>query len=256
MLPETKSIMEDKAELLIELSKLMGWEYEISATQANFKGYRKWRKEYNSDLESVLFSTGKINEFDKQSFIDWFDKLPSQARYRVKNRIFYSRTKDTDTLKYAQLKPWVEEWENYKESKQEEKRVLEEKIRQGQATEEDKLNLQKIAKEAKINVGATNFKELYDEGCLGRVDKLKLEALEKSNKKKQDKMEENADLCYVALRLYIESEVTKYIADSIIDKVSKDVLPSDAFDSDKRVNRLENKKESREADKLSSRRKK
>ena len=69
-------------------------------------------------------------------------------------------------------------------------------------------------------------------------------------------MEENADLCYVALRLYIESEVTKYIADSIIDKVSKDVLPSDAFDSDKRVNRLENKKESREADKLSSRRKK
>ena len=176
MLPETKSIMEDKAELLIELSKLMGWEYEISATQANFKGYRKWRKEYNSDLESVLFSTGKINEFDKQSFIDWFDKLPSQARYRVKNRIFYSRTKDTDTLKYTQLKPWVEEWENYKESKQEEKRVLEEKIRQGQATEEDKLNLQKIAKEAKINVGATNFKELYDEVCLGRVDKLKLEA--------------------------------------------------------------------------------
>ena len=102
------------------------------------------------------------------------------------------------------------------------------------------------------------FKGMQDEIIKNeaRKVKLKLEALEKSNKKKQDKMEENADLCYVALRLYIESEVTKYIADSIIDKVSKDVLPSDAFDSDKRVNRLENKKESREADKLSSRRKK
>ncbi len=102
------------------------------------------------------------------------------------------------------------------------------------------------------------FKSMQDEIIKNeaRKVKLKLEALEKSNKKKQDKMEENADLCYVALRLYIESEVTKYIADSIIDKVSKDVLPSDAFDSDKRVNRLENKKESREADKLSSRRKK
>lgn len=102
------------------------------------------------------------------------------------------------------------------------------------------------------------FKGMQDEIIKNeaRKVKLKLEALEKSNKKKQDKMEENADLCYVALRLYIESEVTKYIADSIIDKVSKDVLPSDAFNSDKRVNRLENKKESREADKLSSRRKK
>lgn len=102
------------------------------------------------------------------------------------------------------------------------------------------------------------FKGMQDEIIKNeaRKVKLKLEALEKSNKKKQDKMEENADLCYVALRLYIESEVTKYIADSIIDKVSKDVLPSDAFDSDKKVNRLENKKESREAEKLSSRKKK
>ncbi len=101
------------------------------------------------------------------------------------------------------------------------------------------------------------FKGMQDEIIKNeaRKVKLKLEALEKSNKKKQDKMEENADLCYVALRLYIESEVTKYIADSIIDKVSKDVLPSDAFNNDRKVNRLENKKESREADKLSIRKK-
>lgn len=175
MLPETKKIMEDKVKLLIMLSELMGWEYEVNKNYANFKGYRKWRKDYNGDLESVLFSTGKVNEFDKQSFIDWFDKLPSQARFRVKNRILYSKVKDTEKDKYPRFQLWLTEWEKYKESKQAEQRVLEEKVRQGQATEEDKIKLKKIAKQAKVNTGATNFKELYNDICNGNVDKLKLE---------------------------------------------------------------------------------
>ena len=175
MLPETKKVMEDKVKLLIMLSELMGWEYEVNEGYANFKGYRKWRKAYNGDLESVLFSTGKINEFDKQSFIDWFDKLPSQARFRVKNRILYSKIKDTEKAKYSKFQPWLTEWERYKESKQAEQRVLEEKIRQGQATEDDKIKLKKVAKQAKVNTGATSFKELYNDICDGNVDKLKLE---------------------------------------------------------------------------------
>lgn len=175
MLPETKKVMEDKVKLLIMLSELMGWEYEVNENYANFKGYRKWRKDYNGDLESVLFSTGKINEFDKQSFIDWFDKLPSQARFRVKNRILYSKIKDTEKYKYSKFQPWLTEWEKYKESKQEEQRVLEEKVRQGQATEEDKIKLKKVAKQAKVNTGATNFKELYNDICNDNVDELKLE---------------------------------------------------------------------------------
>lgn len=175
MLPETKKVMEDKVKLLIMLSELMGWEYEVNENYANFKGYRKWRKDYNGDLESVLFSTGKINEFDKQSFIDWFDKLPSQARFRVKNRILYSKIKDTEKAKYSKFQPWLDEWEKYKESKQAEQRVLEEKIRQGQATEEDKIKLKEVTKQAKVNTGATNFKELYNDICNGNVDKLKLE---------------------------------------------------------------------------------
>lgn len=175
MLPETKKVMEDKVKLLIMLSELMGWEYEVNDGYANFKGYRKWRKDYNGDLESVLFSTGKIKEFDKQSFIDWFDKLPSQARFRVKNRILYSKIEDTEKAKYPKFQPWLTEWEKYKESKQAEQRVLEEKVRQGQATEEDKIKLKKVAKQAKVNTGATSFKELYNDICNGNVDKLKLE---------------------------------------------------------------------------------
>ena len=164
MLPETKKVMKDKVNLLKLLSELMGWEYEVSENCANFKGYRRWRKEYNGDLESVLFSTGKINEFDKQSFIDWFDKLPSQARFRVKNRILYSKIKDTEEFKYTKFQPWLTEWEKYKESKQAEQRVLEEKVRQGQATEDDKLKLESFIN--KVNLPYNSLVIIDDSGSM------------------------------------------------------------------------------------------
>lgn len=176
LLPETKRIMAKKALFITKLSELMGWETTY------FKGYREWRKQYNGNLESVLFSTGKINEFTKDEFIDWYGKLPSQARFRVMNRILYS-VADKNKLdahgghpKWAKFQPWIKEWEKYKEDKQQEQRVLEEKVRQGQATEEDKIKLQKVKKEAKVTTGATNFKELYTDICRGSVDKLKLES--------------------------------------------------------------------------------
>ena len=179
ILPETLKIMMAKKAFIENLSKMMGWEVPY------LKGYREWRKQYNGELESVLFSTGKINEFDKQQFIDWFDKLPSQARFRVKNRILYSTittapdnptVSGSEQYKWDKFRPWIHEWEKYKEQKQAEQRILEEKVRQGQATDEDKIKLQKVKKEAKVTTGATNFKELYDSILRGSVDKLKLEA--------------------------------------------------------------------------------
>lgn len=177
MLPETKKVMEDKVKLLIELSKMLSWEYTVTPTMANFKGYRKWRKEYNGSLESVLFSTGKILEFTEDQFIDWFGKLPSQARFRVKNRIFYSKKKDSEEPKYLEkYRTWIGKWEALKEERQKEQRVLEEKIRQGQASEEDVVKLEKVKKQAKVNVGATNFNDIYKDICNSNVDKLKLES--------------------------------------------------------------------------------
>ena len=176
MLPETRRVMENKTTFLIKLSKLMGWEYTVNGVYANFKGYREWRKKYNGSLESVLFSTGKIKEFDKAQFIDWLDKLPSQARFRTRNRVMYSKIKDTETLKWPNLAQWYSEWEKYKEEKQKEQRVLEEKIRQGQASTEDVQKLEKVKKQAKVNVGATNFNELYEQILYNKVDFLKLEA--------------------------------------------------------------------------------
>ena len=177
MLPETHRIMAEKREFLEKLSNLMGWDIKF------LKGYRDWRKQYNGELESVLFSTGKINEFTKDEFISWFDKLPAQARFRVKNRILYSPKEieypegGTKTaFKWAKFQPWLKEWETFKENKQQEQRILEEKVRQGQASDEDKIKLQKVKKEAKVTTGAVNFNELYQSICNGSVDKLKLES--------------------------------------------------------------------------------
>ena len=177
MLPETKKVMTDKLIFLSELSKMMGWETSY------LKGYREWRKQYNGDLESVMFTTGKINEFTKDEFIDWFGKLPAQARFRVKNRILYSEHEverpdggKYSEFKWAKFQPWVKEWETYKENKQQEQRILEEKVRQGQASVEDKIKLEKVKKEAKVTIGATNFKEIYDQIGTGTIDKLKVES--------------------------------------------------------------------------------
>lgn len=175
MLPETKLVMEHKAAFLAELSKLMGWEYTVKGAYANFKGYRDWRRSYNGTLESVLFSTGKIKEFDKTQFLNWLDKLPAQARFRVRNRVQYSKNAD-ESPKWPQLQSWYNEWEEFKTQKQTEQRVLEEKVRQGQASLEDVAKLEKVKQEAKVTVGATNFNELYDQIMSGNIDELKLES--------------------------------------------------------------------------------
>jgi hypothetical protein len=175
MLEETYENMKNKCLVLEELSKLMGWDYTLDKHIANFKGYRAWRKQFNSNLESVIFSTNKIKDFDKTSFIDWFDKLPAQARFRVKNRILYSKNAD-ETFKYPQLQEWYKEWNYYKEEKQQEQRELEEKIRQGQASEEDVKNLQKVKKEAKVTVGATNFSTIFEQIGARNVDGLAVQS--------------------------------------------------------------------------------
>jgi hypothetical protein len=153
----------------------MGWEYHFTENYANFVGYRQWRKDYNQDLESVLFSTGKIKEFDQVGFTAWLDKLPAQARFRVKNRIMYGKDKDNN-FKYPKHQKWFQAWEIAKAEAQAKQRQLEEKIRQGQGTLEDEAALKEVKKAAKVTVGATNFTDLYQEICTNRIDRLKLEA--------------------------------------------------------------------------------
>lgn len=175
MLTSTFRAMYAKALFLKEVSDKLGWDYTFTGHYANFVGYRNWRKDYNSDLESVLFSTGKINEFDQVSFTEWLNRLPSQARFKTKNRIFYSKD-ENGNQKWPKFQAWYQAWEKAKENAQAEQRVLQEKVRQGTASIEDQVRLKQVKKEAKVTTGASTFKELYDSILAHNVDKLKLES--------------------------------------------------------------------------------
>jgi hypothetical protein len=163
---ETQRIMHMRIRLYDKLSREMGWLVQEHRHNLEFVGLKEWKKQYNGTLESVLFSTGKIVELGKEDFFRWLDILPAGARYRVRRRLLDSddnlkpKWNSTDGVWHPEaLGNWFLEWENFKKGKQAEARNLKEKVRQGTATTEDKQQLEKVKKEAKVTTGGTN---LYD----------------------------------------------------------------------------------------------
>ena len=167
--PLTKKNMEQKQQFYIHLSEAMGWAYVKKDGWVDFTGMKSWKAKNNVDLESVLFSTSKIKEYDETQFSEFLDKLPSGARFRVRRRLL---TKENG-LKGKWVNKYGKDfgltflsWEKSKEVLQQEQRDLTEKVRQGTASDEDKAQLAKVVKAAKVNTGGTTlFEEL--ESLLG-----------------------------------------------------------------------------------------
>lgn len=174
MLPETKELMKNREAFIKLVSDKASLPYTQKKGYIDFHGYYNWRKEYNQELESVLFSSGKISEFDEQEFLGWLDKLPSGARFRVRCRLLTDKNTPKST-KWGNLPNWFLKWEDFKTRKQAEQRVIEEKIRQGTASEKEVDSLKKIKKEAKVTTGAVAFDNMFSEIVLGTVDKLKVQ---------------------------------------------------------------------------------
>ncbi len=179
MLPETKTSMQAKVFFMEILSDKMSFEVVRTHGFVVFKGYNEWRKEYIGELESVLFSSKKILEFDQQEFLAWVSQLPASARHRVRCRVLTSEGKLKG--KWPNLGEWFLQWENFKETKQTEVRVLEEKIRQeggmsvNSVRTDDEVKLQSLKKEAKVTTGAVNFSEMFSQIVLGTVDAIKVQ---------------------------------------------------------------------------------
>lgn len=159
----TKRNMEVKQQFYVHLSEAMGWAYVKKDGWIDFTGMKAWKSKNNIDLESVLFSTSKIKEYDETQFSDFLDKLPSGARFRVRRRLL---TKENG-LKGKWVNRFGKDfgltflnWEKSKEALQDEQRKLTEKVRQGTASDEDKAQLAKVAKAAKVNTGGVS---LFDE---------------------------------------------------------------------------------------------
>jgi len=180
----TKTNMQQKADFIYQLSKQVGWETVNRGSYTDFVGFYAWKKEYNGELESVLFSSKKILEFDEQQFLSWLDKLPSSARFRVRCRLLNAdnttkMSKNSDNSMYSKwhnLSQWFLKWETFKETKQKEERVLTEKVRQGTATESEVKKLEKVKVEAKVTTGAFNFQKEFVNIITGKIDSLKLES--------------------------------------------------------------------------------
>lgn len=168
MLPETVKVMKIKSNLLKDISSKAKLPFEDKGTYIDFTGFYEWRKQYNKNFESVLFSTQAVKEMDKEEFMELLEKMPSDARFRVRNRVMFGE-------QWFELKSWYEAWEKYKSDKQAEQRVIEEKIAQGTATSKDKANLAKVKKEAKVNVGANSFNKMFNDIVNGKVDEIKIQ---------------------------------------------------------------------------------
>ena len=153
--------MRKREAFYVLLSEKMGWAYIKKDGYVDFIGLRKWKQHYNTELESVLFSTKKILQYDRIQFFEFLNKLPSSARFRVRCRLLDKNNglkgKWINEKSGKDLGLWFLDWEKSKETAQAEQRELTEKVRQGSATEEDKAKLAKVAKEAKVNTGGSTL---------------------------------------------------------------------------------------------------
>ena len=168
------SNMRTKERFYKKLSIKMNWEFLQYPNNIKFVGMNATKKEYTGELESVLFSSGKIVEFDKDEFFNWLNILSAGARRRTRVRLL---NKD-NTLKGKwksnrtdeDLGTWFLEWEQFKETKQAEERVLVEKKRQGTITEDETVKLAKVKQEAKVTTGGITLKEELESLILGKAD--------------------------------------------------------------------------------------
>lgn len=173
--PNTIAKMKSYQRLLVDISTLMGWEIVIKPTHQEFVGYRTWQKQYNKDLEFVLFSTGDIEDFDKEQFINWLNQLPSGARYRVQRRIF----DHTESIrsKYSKIGKWFNEWKKSKETLQQEQRVLEQKARTNGLSEAEKERLANVKKDAKVTTGGKTLFDSINDLLLGKTDDITIQSI-------------------------------------------------------------------------------
>lgn len=170
----TKNSHKKKSDFIRIVSDLVEWDYIDHGKWTEYKGFYEWKKKYNEELESVLFSTKKILNYDREQFIKWLNKLPSDARFRVRKRLMDGSNKPKEKWP-AKFTEWFLNWEKSKEEAQNQQRILEEKVRQNVATEDDMIKLEKVKKEAKVTTGAVNFKDMFASIVNGSVDKVKIQ---------------------------------------------------------------------------------
>lgn len=171
MLPETTRLHSLREKVIAQVSKDQGWLVEEHPHNNLYRGFIEWRKQYNAGFESVLFSSGNINKLDKEEFLKFIDTMPSNARFRVRNRILFGADAE-GKRKHVELAKWYTEWEKFKEDAQTEQRALESAIASGDDSPEAQVKLAEVKKKAKVNTGAISFTNMFKDIVNNSIDKL------------------------------------------------------------------------------------
>lgn len=178
MKAETVARMRFKEQFLIALSNEMGWEIEQHENNRSFSGFYAWKKQLNRNLESVVFAEHTVTEMDAAQFNDWLETLPSGARYRVRRRLLdkNDEVRPKWQNKFGQkLGNLFLNWEKHKEQAQQELRIVNEKIRNGEDVEPGVIA--QLKKDAKVNTGASNLESAFMNLLRGSRDPLLIDSL-------------------------------------------------------------------------------
>ncbi len=152
---ETNEKDKTTLECIQMLSDKMGWAVRKYAHNIKFEGYKNFRKSLLADTEAAMFSSQNIRLLDKIQLLEWFDKLPSGARYNVQRRLFNLDksgslvSKDRwITEKGLNIANVYSEWLKLKETAQKELRELsiEDKVEMAKKTPDVLKSMEKAAK--------------------------------------------------------------------------------------------------------------
>ncbi len=170
--PSTIAKMKVYERVVIDISKRMEFKVVIGQTYNIYSGFNEWKQQYNKDLEFVLFSTGKIIEFDREQFTNWLNSIPAGARYRVKRRLF---DKDSNLKeKWSKQAKWYTQWDEGKLKLQAEQRVLKNKT---DLTATEKQRLVVLEKEAKVTTGGKTLFDYIEDLITGKATSTTIQSI-------------------------------------------------------------------------------
>lgn len=162
------------------LSKKLGWEVKTFEANTRFVGLEKYKAAHNRTSEAYLFSSKQILNYDEPMFHEWLNTLPSGARYNVQRRLLDGKgnSKKKWIGKYGDLATFYDNWVLAKEMASSKVRELEKKASvQENLSDEERLELAKAKKDAKVNTGATTVTDMVVEAMQNRGKAKELDVI-------------------------------------------------------------------------------
>lgn len=161
ILPQSKMKDLVLTNFIRRLSEKMGWEVAVKENYFDFYGFRKWKSAITGDkLLSKIASSGVLRDYSEGEVLAYMKRAENGTRDRLKRMVLNSKNEPRKPCYENAAKGILRFYE--------EKKTAQETLRQAKKEEEvtgveNYELMQKLKKEAKVNVGATCIKKLIQE---------------------------------------------------------------------------------------------